>query len=344
MSKKENNLYLLKSIAPWLIVLSISTSVRAKFLYDYLGNYFDERLKDETLRNDVVHELPEAVSQDYIEKSYEDYIKEIQSISNNHDDEVEPSKEETIVTSESIDTPTEEPIEEVDEVKKVKIHRDLLKNGYKFKTIDFDTLKSYNPDVCGWIILDDTEINYAVVMANSENSEYYLDYDEYGNKSADGAIYVDSQHNSLESDYYDLSDLTAIHGHHMVGDRMFGAIANFDNQSFYDNHKFAVIYTPDGYAYKATFIAGLVCESSDVDLVYRDFENEKQFNKFIKKIKNLSKFSTNQTANYGDKLVVFNTCYYQFNSLVVKRFLLYARLDKELIYEKKDDKKLSKKR
>lgn len=331
MNKKGKNLYLIKTITPALIALAIVTTIGSKIV---LNSYLDI-VEEEALDKDLKDKVVSVIDEDDIDISPSSIeVVDIDST----------TKQEDNVKKEKNTKKKNKKNNNNEEQKEVEIHRDLLDNGYKFQEIDFDTLKSINSDVCGWIKLDGTVIDYPILKANQQKPNYYLEHDINGNDSINGEIFVDSYNNSLESDYYDLSDITAIHGHHMASGQMFDAIANFDNQSFYDDHKYAVIYTPDGYAYKATFIAGVVCEVSDVDLVYREFKNENQFDKFIDKIKEKSRFTTKQSANYGDKLVILNTCYYEYQNDNIHRFLLYARLDKELIYEKKDNKKLSKKR
>ena len=55
----------------------------------------------------------------------------------------------------------------------------------------FQELKAMNPDVCGWLTLDHTKIDYPVVQG-TDNFEY-LEKDVLGNPSVAGSIFLDAK-------------------------------------------------------------------------------------------------------------------------------------------------------
>ena len=50
-----------------------------------------------------------------------------------------------------------------------------------------------NPDVCGWIVMDHTGIDYPIVQG--EDNFEYLDKDPLGNPEISGSIFLDWQNN-----------------------------------------------------------------------------------------------------------------------------------------------------
>lgn len=81
----------------------------------------------------------------------------------------------------------------------------------------FQELKAMNPDVCGWLTLDHTKIDYPVVQG-TDNFEY-LEKDVLGNPSVAGSIFLDAKSDRNFHDFY-----TVIMGHHMQGRKMFGIL------------------------------------------------------------------------------------------------------------------------
>lgn len=106
--------------------------------------------------------------------------------------------------------------------------------------IDFDELKRTNPDICGWIKIDDTDINYPILQSASDNA-YYLRHDIDGNYSVDGSIFMENYNNADFSDY-----MTVVYGHAMKWGTMFTPLLDYRDNVFYDSHRIITIYTPDG--------------------------------------------------------------------------------------------------
>lgn len=54
----------------------------------------------------------------------------------------------------------------------------------------FEELRAINPDVCAWITLDGTKIDYPVLQG--EDNLTYINKDVYGNFALAGSIFLDS--------------------------------------------------------------------------------------------------------------------------------------------------------
>ena len=67
----------------------------------------------------------------------------------------------------------------------------------------FQELKAMNPDVCGWLTLDHTKIDYPVVQG-TDNFEY-LEKDVLGNPSVAGSIFLDAKSDRNFHDFFQLA-------------------------------------------------------------------------------------------------------------------------------------------
>ena len=120
------------------------------------------------------------------------------------------------------------------------------------ESLTFEELLKLNPDVCAWITVDDTHIDYPVVQGK-DNMEY-VNKDVKGEFAFSGAIFLDSQNKRDFSDSYNL-----LYGHHMEGGAMFGDVVEFRDKSYFDSHETGTLYLP-GKAIPITFFA---CVSTD---------------------------------------------------------------------------------
>lgn len=285
----------------------------------------------------------------YIVKSFGGEIVEMYYDSSLHNrfvtESEEVSTEEPIINTltpedfEEVPKLEEEPEEtfveeEVVEEEKEVISNELLSLGYEFQNIAFDELCETNKDACGWIIIDGTKISYPIVNATDEENAYYAHHDLEGNESNSGTIYVDTRCSSLDNETNDLSDVTLVYGHHMKYGKMFANLCNYMDKDYIDDHQFGVIYTPDGYAYKVTFFAGMRFSGASDEPIYRDsLEDEDVFNEYIDSLKENSSFTSDVEVNYGDKIIGLVTCEYSAGLNSDYRYGLFGVLEKQYTNE-----------
>lgn len=104
------------------------------------------------------------------------------------------------------------------------------------KTPSLEELAKLNPDVLGWIQIDDTHIDQPVVQG--EDDMEYINKDAAGEFSLAGAIFLSVQNSK------DLSDpVSLIYGHNMDNGGMFGDLMNYTDRSFYDAHPSGTLRT-----------------------------------------------------------------------------------------------------
>ncbi|MBQ0038243.1 MAG: class B sortase [Clostridiales bacterium] len=121
--------------------------------------------------------------------------------------------------------------------------------------VDFNALREINPDIVGWIYIEDTNINYPI--AQGPDNSYYLS--RMYNKQWDGCgcIFMDYLNSP------DFSDSNSvIYGHHMKNGSMFHDLDGYKGQEFYETHKTAYLLTPDKN-YQIILFAGYVASLKD---------------------------------------------------------------------------------
>ncbi len=103
-------------------------------------------------------------------------------------------------------------------------------------TVDFSRLKAINPDVCAWVTLDGTKIDYPIVQGKSNLA--YMNRDFYGNYSLAGSIFLDTRNGNDMKDSYSL-----VYGHHMDNSLMFGDLDLYKDQEFFKTNHSATVMT-----------------------------------------------------------------------------------------------------
>ena len=110
-----------------------------------------------------------------------------------------------------------------------------LKSG---DAVSFSELLALNPDVCAWITIDNTNIDYPVVRGKDDFE--YLSKDATGAYSASGSIFLDSKCSRDFAEPYEV-----LMGHHMQYGKMFGDLDKFLDEGFFNQNQTGTLYLPD---------------------------------------------------------------------------------------------------
>lgn len=119
----------------------------------------------------------------------------------------------------------------------------------------FDELLVINPDVCAWVTVDNTNIDFPVLQG--ETNLTYINTDVYGNFALAGSIFLDSRNARDYSEPYSL-----LYGHHMEKSEMFGDLELFKDQKFFDENKTGMLITPNRI-YNLEIFACLLVDSGE---------------------------------------------------------------------------------
>lgn len=102
----------------------------------------------------------------------------------------------------------------------------------------FAELQALNPDVCGWLTLDGTRVDYPVVQG--ADNMVYVNTDVYGNFSLSGAIFLDTR---CPADF--TAPYSILYGHHIEDGGMFGDIVRFTQADYFAAHTTGTLVTGD---------------------------------------------------------------------------------------------------
>jgi len=102
----------------------------------------------------------------------------------------------------------------------------------------FAELLAINPDVCGWVSMDNTEIDHPIL--HGDNNLEYINKDVYGNFALAGSIYLDSRNDRNFTDSYNL-----LYGHHMADSRMFGDLDLYKDETFFRENRTGTLILPE---------------------------------------------------------------------------------------------------
>lgn len=119
----------------------------------------------------------------------------------------------------------------------------------------FEELLAINPDVCAWVTLDNTEIDYPVLQGSTNLT--YINRDVYGNFALAGSIFLDARNSRDFSDAYSL-----LYGHHMENSGMFGDLDLYKDQKFFKKNTAGMLILPDR-AYKLEIFACLLIDAGE---------------------------------------------------------------------------------
>lgn len=184
----------------------------------------------------------------------------------------------------------------------------IEKSGTK---LNWEKLKSINPDIVGWITIPDTKyIDYPVLWNktdNEDNQKYlYLDFKRvYTNY---GSIFIDYRcKKSIDSEN------VILHGHSMNDGSMFGELLKYNDLTYCQNHQLIYFETQQG---KSAWIIFAVCKinvSNDNYLNYLvgDFTSNEEKLNYIYRIRENSIYDFNVCTNENDCLITLSTCSYE---------------------------------
>lgn len=180
--------------------------------------------------------------------------------------------------------------------------------------IDLAALRQVNPDVIGWIMIPDTEINYPLMQG--QDNEYYLNHTWKGQKNSVGSIFLEHQNSADLMDYN-----TIIYGHNMNDDSMFADIRNYAVKDYWKTNPYIYIVTDAG-VYRYDVIAAYKADLKGLTFGLA-FEGEDSRNNFLRYIRRESDFDTGILPDVNDRILTLSTCYGNTNE---GRWVVQARL------------------
>lgn len=189
---------------------------------------------------------------------------------------------------------------------------------------DFALLHEQNPDICAWIVIPGTDINYPICQ--TDNNEYYLKHNFNRKESGFGTLFFD-----FKNDVNTSQNIT-VYGHSLKNSQMFTNIKNYAKIDFYKEHPIVQLITPEGlveYKVFAAMVMNAVPEDDNgylYNFMRTDFTPQREFISWIEEAYQRSIIQTPVDILPSDRIITLSTCGYEFKN---QRFVVMARQIRE---------------
>lgn len=180
-----------------------------------------------------------------------------------------------------------------------------------------EELQAINPDVCGWLTIDDTHIDYPVVIG--DNDMEYVNKDVYGDFALSGSIFLDSDSARDLSDAY-----TLVYGHHMDNGAMFGDVVEFVNTDYFEAHPTGTLYLPDA-TYSIEIFACVQVDAFDNMIYDPTAQKDGDVSELLNYINEIAVQSRYIGVEPSDKIIGLSTC---AEAETNGRVVIFGRLDR----------------
>jgi len=164
-------------------------------------------------------------------------------------------------------------------------------------TVDFAALSSENPEVRGWVRLENTAIDVPIVKTT--DNEFYLNHLFNENKNKLGTPFIDAGNVGDFTDRH-----TVIYGHALKSGAMFGSIWEYENPNYYTRNPEMQLFLPDGTQKTLAIFACSRVEGVRAEIPVA-FADEDAFLAYIDKLVASSAFSSNVKITSSDRIVSF---------------------------------------
>ena len=189
------------------------------------------------------------------------------------------------------------------------------------RMLQVKSLQQENPDIVGWIEIENTKINYPVLQGT--DNEYYLNHNYKKQKTQKGSIFLNKDYN------WDIpSSNLQIYGHNMKNGEMFQGLLKYKNESYYKQHptiRFTTAKEDAIYEIISVFPSRVYYQTEKNVFRYYYFihaETKEEYDNFVENAKKASLYEIDKTAEYGDQLMTLSTCSYHTED---GRFVVIAR-------------------
>ena len=196
----------------------------------------------------------------------------------------------------------------------------------------FKALYDINPEIIGWLTIDglaDSDgvnyIDYPVMQ--TDDNDYYLDHDFYGEEKAYGALFAD--HN-IKVTKDSGPQNTVIYGHNMGAGTYFSHLHDYKKRvSFIKEHRlvtYSTLWEENQYIIIGCFLTGIREDQDNIPIfryhVCFDFDNLSEFDYWYKNVLYRSYYTSDIPCSIEDEYITLSTC---STEIYDSRFVVVAR-------------------
>lgn len=184
-------------------------------------------------------------------------------------------------------------------------------------SVNFDNLLIENNDTIGWIIVNNTNIDYPVVQ--TIDNDYYLNHAFNKSFNQAGWVYAD-----FRNDFNNLSKNTVLYGHGRKDGVMFGSLRNTLNKDWYTNKDNQIIQFSTLKYNTMWQIFSIYKIPAESYYITTDFSSDSNYQTFLNTMVSRSIYNFNINVGSDDKILTLSTCYNDYGV----RLVVHAKLVK----------------
>ncbi len=171
--------------------------------------------------------------------------------------------------------------------------------------INFEKLWETNTDICAYIQVPGTVIDYPVLQPSAEkDDDYYLHRDVDKKYKFAGSIYFEKKNSKYFTDRN-----TVIYGHNMLNGTMFQNLHKFRDPQFFNDNQYIYVYIP-GHILTYRIVAAYKYDSRHL-LNTIDYSDNTVFEDYLNYIKNPTSMMVNKREvdmDLDSKILTLSTC------------------------------------
>lgn len=168
-------------------------------------------------------------------------------------------------------------------------------------------LHNENEDFIGWLYVEGTKIDYPVLQSSTEDPEYYLNRDFYGNSDVNGIPFMDARCSADP-----LDTVSVLYGHNMRSGVMFKTLLSYESEDFRDEYPYINFDTMIGPGLYEVVAAFWFDASGDKNGFqphnYIRLKSEERFYTYIDEVNKITIYDKKVEAEFGDQFVMLMTC------------------------------------
>lgn len=237
--------------------------------------------------------------------------------------EADPDEDEEVTTVKALsEKAAASYLQEEDKAQSSVLGASREENKAFLPDINLSELKETNPDIIAWVTIPGTKIDYPIAQHPTDD-EYYLKHGASGMSSSEGCPYIELCDSGSFMEFN-----TVIYGHNMNDGSMFASLHDFEDESFFSEHRDLYIYTEEHLLTYKIF-AAVMFDDRRIPY-YFDDNLESDRTAFLQAINSdivadRSVVSNDTEVNEDNCIVTLSTC---DKKLRDKRFLVVAVLTK----------------
>jgi len=166
--------------------------------------------------------------------------------------------------------------------------------------VSFEELQDINPEVIGWLDVYGTSIDYPITQG--DDNAKYVNTNSFGDYSLSGAIFLDYLNSKNFNDFNSI-----LYGHHMEKQTMFGELASFGSKSFFDSHRYGMLYY-DHQDHGLEFFAFIKTDAYDNSIFAPRIEGEEARQAYLQNLFDKAVFTRDIEVTTEDHILVLTTC------------------------------------